>query len=139
MKLYKYFVMAALAVTGLAATSCGEMDHVVDAGSVHMWMITITGDGVSDRHGLVAVGETLQLSLQIIPEKADVIDPVWSSGDESVATIDANGLVTGMKSGKTVISVYSEYNPAVKADMELTVAGGTVKISKKKVDQKDAD
>ena len=139
MKLYKYFVMAALAVMGLAATSCGEIDNVVETGSVHMWMIKVTGDGVKGGQGTVAVGETLQLGLDIIPVEADVIDPVWSSEDESIATIDANGLVTGVKLGKTKIHVYSAYNPEVKAELNLKVAGGALTISSKKVDQKDAD
>ena len=139
MKLYKYFVMAALAVTGLAATSCGNMDNVIDH-NIYMDHIRFTIDGSVNNRGTVAVGETLQLGLNVIPTSATVIDPVWYSEDESIATIDENGLVTGVKLGETKIHVYSAHNPEVEAlPLTLKVIGGALNINSQKVDQKDAD
>ena len=41
MKIYKYFVMAALAVSALVVTSCNEVNGIIDNGVMHMWKITV--------------------------------------------------------------------------------------------------
>ncbi len=46
-------------------------------------------------------GESLELKITNLPEGATVI---WMSGDESVATVDANGLVTAMETGETTVT-----------------------------------
>ena len=51
---------------------------------------------------IVAVGDTLQLSANVIPEYATGIN--WTSTDTSVATIDSTGLVTAGKKGTTQIN-----------------------------------
>ncbi|MCI8670256.1 MAG: hypothetical protein HFI34_12190 [Lachnospiraceae bacterium] len=51
---------------------------------------------------IVAVGDTLQLSANVIPEYATGIN--WTSTDTSVATIDSTGLVTAVKKGTTQIN-----------------------------------
>lgn len=138
MKIYKYFAMAALAVMGLTATSCGELS-TMDNAVWHMWKITVTGEGVANGQATIPVGATLQLGLDIVPSHVNVIDPIWTSTNENVATIDANGMVTALRSGQTQIYVYSDYNHEITNVLELTVAGGAVSISSKLVDQKDAD
>jgi len=50
------------------------------------------------------VGNTTQLKVQFYPIDAQVT-PVWKSADESIATVDQNGLVTGVSVGKTTITV----------------------------------
>lgn len=44
----------------------------------------------------VYAGETLQLSLAIFPEDATYKTVKWTCSDESVATVDSKGLVTGL-------------------------------------------
>ncbi|MFA6662210.1 MAG: Ig-like domain-containing protein, partial [Bacilli bacterium] len=51
--------------------------------------------------GRVPVGETTQLTVVI--ENSDE-SPVWTSSDESIATVDQNGLVTVIKEGQAVIT-----------------------------------
>lgn len=47
---------------------------------------------------------------------------IWESSDESVATIDENGMVTVLKLGQTTITVTPVYNPnGVFAQCILTV------------------
>ncbi|MDO4288393.1 MAG: Ig-like domain-containing protein [Eubacterium sp.] len=49
------------------------------------------------------VGDTLQLTATVTP--ADATDTVvWSSSDESIATVDENGLVTGVDVGEVTIT-----------------------------------
>lgn len=138
-KIYRYFAMAALAVMSLAVASCDEYKSVVDNGVWHMWKITVQGEGVQGDKVTLALGETLQLDLTIVPSHVTVVDPVWTSSDESVVTVSETGLLTAVKSGEAIIHVYSEYNPEIYDDLTVKVSGGAVGISKKLVDQKDAD
>lgn len=49
----------------------------------------------------VYAGETLQLSASILPANATYRTVKWSSSDERIATVDGNGLVTGMVNDDT--------------------------------------
>ena len=49
-------------------------------------------------------GETMQLTAVVDPEATDDKTLVWSSSDESVATVDQNGLVTAVAEGDVTIS-----------------------------------
>lgn len=53
----------------------------------------------------VFAGETLQLSATILPENATYKTVKWMSSDESVATVDRNGLVTGIENSANTASV----------------------------------
>ncbi len=57
--------------------------------------------------GRVAVDSTTQLVASARPSNAADPSVTWSSSDESVATVDDNGLVTGISAGKAVITVTS--------------------------------
>ncbi len=51
---------------------------------------------------IVAVGDTLQLSANVIPEYATGVN--WTSTDTSVATVDSTGMITAVKKGTTQIN-----------------------------------
>ena len=56
---------------------------------------------------LTALGATVQLTAQVRDQNAGVMAGVtvtWSSGDTSVATVDASGLVTGVAEGTATIT-----------------------------------
>ena len=57
---------------------------------------------VAPREAALRPGETLQLSAAVIPEWADDLSIIWSSGDERVATVE-NGLVTAVSAGECEI------------------------------------
>ena len=56
----------------------------------------------------ITVGESLQLNAVTLPVQLDA-QIVWSSSDESVATVD-NGVVTGISQGKAIITATVTYN-----------------------------
>ncbi len=54
----------------------------------------------------VAVGATKQIIAAVLPEEsADATEMTWSIADSSIAKIDANGVVTGIKNGITTATV----------------------------------
>ena len=134
-KIYQYVMITALTALSMTFVSCGHEDNV----PWHMWHITIVGEDVSDSKATIPVGATLQLGLDIVPTFANVVDPVWLSEDETVATVTADGLVTALKNGETYIMVYSEYNPDIYDRLRLTVAGEIIGLSDEPVDQSEAE
>ena len=53
----------------------------------------------------VKIGQTLTLTADVQPRNATDAALSWSSGDESIATVDAQGVVTGAAEGTTAIVV----------------------------------
>ena len=57
-------------------------------------------------------------------------DLVWESADESIATVavgeEEGGLVTGIATGETVVTVYPQGKPENKLTFNITVTGNTV-------------
>ena len=63
----------------------------------------------------LGVGTAAPLSASVQPANATYKNVTWSSSDESIATVDANGNVIGVSTGKATIIVYS-------ADASITAA-----------------
>ena len=66
--------------------------------------ITLTPDSTI----LTKKGETVQLIATITPENTLDKKVIWSSSDSSVATVDANGLVTAVSNGTVIITATTE-------------------------------
>ncbi len=56
----------------------------------------------------LAIGEAFTLSTKISPKKATIQTVKWYSEDESIATVDKNGVVTGLKEGKVIVYALSD-------------------------------
>ena len=78
---------------------------------------------IKGQTSLIGVGKTLTLNAAYVP--ADATKQLklsgWSSSDESVATVDANGKVTGVSAGTAIIST-STQDKINKAEYKITVA-----------------
>ncbi|WP_405104428.1 Ig-like domain-containing protein [Paenibacillus sp. FSL K6-1217] len=65
-------------------------------------------------------GEKLSLPLQFTPADATDQTAAWSTGSAEVATVDANGLVTGIREGVTTVTAQpNEALPAVTATVAV--------------------
>ena len=53
----------------------------------------------------IVIGETLQLSASVKPDKASASSFEWASEDTSIATVGQDGMVTGISEGTTEITV----------------------------------
>ena len=80
----------------------------------------VNGIILNTRSTRVAVGDTVQLTAQVRP--ANAADPAvtWSVEDESIATVDDSGLVTGVALGSTNVTVTSNQT-GVSATCRITV------------------
>lgn len=63
-----------------------------------------------------------QLSVTILPDEAIVKDVTWKSLDESIASVDANGLVTAKANGKTKVIVTTTDGTALSDTCNVIVA-----------------
>lgn len=70
--------------------------------------VSVTGITLNKSDESIAVGETLQLTASVFPSDAANKKLSWKSGDTDVASVTQDGLVTGVKAGKTGITVTTE-------------------------------
>ena len=69
----------------------------------------------------VSRAKPTKLEYTIFPENAGTKELEWSSENPEVATVDANGIVTGKKIGKTVITAKSKDGTDITVSTTLTV------------------
>ncbi len=68
----------------------------------------------------IRVGKDLQMKLQMQPSNASVDPITYTSSDETVATVNQNGIVTGVSAGTVTITVHDAYTDTTKT-VKLTV------------------
>ncbi len=69
----------------------------------------------------VEQGKTKKITASVTPADATEKGLTYKSNDESKATVDANGVVTGVALGETTITVASKENPSFTATVAVTV------------------
>lgn len=79
----------------------------------------VTSVELEELSGTLYPGYTIQLKASAMPKDAENRKLTWSSGDESVATVNQKGLVKALQEGETVITVRSPDGP--EAQYILTV------------------
>ena len=116
--------------TGLiTAVGAGEADVTASAKDVNISstthvkvVITPTGVEAPETLELVTNGENSKnLDAKIVPEDATEVKLAYESSDESVATVDENGVVTAVADGECVITTY------VTADIPATAENAEAK------------
>ncbi len=65
--------------------------------------------------------DTYQLEYSVTPSRAHNKKVTFSSSDESVATVDANGLITALTAGTVTITITSVDKDTVEATMDLEI------------------
>ncbi len=69
----------------------------------------------------LAAGKSRQLQASVLPKTADDKTVVWTSADESIATVSRTGKVTGVSRGETVITAACKDNAAASFDIPVSV------------------
>lgn len=91
----------------------------VDGESTPVKEITVTANKDS-----IVAGTTATVSAAVLPADATDASVIWSSDDESVATVEEGRrgvTVTGVSAGTAVIRATSKSNPEVSGSVEITV------------------
>ena len=57
----------------------------------------------------IKVGKDLQLKLKTVPSGASLDSLIYTSSNEEIATVNANGIVTGVSVGSVQITITDEY------------------------------
>ena len=96
-------------VTGVKAgkttitAKAGEQSASVEI-TVNAKVIDVTGIEITSTEKEVAVGSPITFKATVSPDTATYKTVTWTSSVEDVATVDSNGVVTGLKAGKTTIT-----------------------------------
>lgn len=75
---------------------------------------------IVENQAYIKIGETLSLTLEMEGEYEDLNNVTWTSADETVATVDSSGKVTGKSVGRTVIT-FCNNNSGLKAKAVVNV------------------
>ena len=66
------------------------------------------------------ISKTIELTATVTPDNA-FKGVIWSSSDETKATVDENGVVTGHQAGEVTITATSAEDETIKATSTITV------------------
>lgn len=93
----------------VVSTGKGETEVYVKAGDysdccrVVVSGVSVTDVVLSEENLELFVGETASINLVYWPDDAENVEVKWSSLDPEIASVDGNGLVTGLDEGSTEI------------------------------------
>lgn len=95
----------------------GEGDIDIPSSNKYVFTIDLQENSLE-----LKVGDTKQLNV-IVKRDSDIVkrDIIYKSSDETIATVDVNGLITCVKNGNVIITVMLKDNDTVKDECKLVV------------------
>ena len=93
-----------------------------------LFTIPVASANLNEQSIILEEEENYQLIATVLPENAENKNISWESSDDSVATVDENGLVTAIATGTATITVTTEDNEFT-ATCEVTVTEKTIAVS----------
>lgn len=115
----KRFVFLLLALTGaFSLVSCTPSDQPTNPGDVSEseYKVSISAIG-----GVKSIKVTKTVKLRATVTNTNEKDVTWSSSDDSIATVDQTGLVTGISTGKVKIRATLNIDANAWAEYEIVV------------------
>ena len=94
----KKILFALFAVGAMTLTSCHQ--DIVPATAIE-----VIGEGISNNQVEMISGNTLQLGLVFTPSNTTLTTVVYSSDNEAVATVSADGVITAHDNGWATITI----------------------------------
>ena len=112
-------------VTGVAVGTTTITIAATDGSGVTATInVTVNGidvTGITAEDVEVVTGETATITYTVAPTNATDQSVTFTVADATIATVDENGVVTGMGVGETTITIASVSNPEVTATITVTV------------------
>ena len=99
-----------------------------DQTSSSIQTIEVKGISLNAQTAEIEIGKTFQLTATINPSDATNKNVAWTSADKSIATVDQNGLVTGVKVGTTLVTVTTVEGGRT-ASCAITVKENTIAVT----------
>ena len=90
--------------------------------------VSVSGVALDKASISIKVGDTETLTATVSPKNAANKKVTWKSSDAAVATVDANGKVTGVKAGEATITVTTD-DGGKTATCKVTVKAATVAVT----------
>lgn len=128
--------------------TCTVTDHFGNQWKDQVWVsfayYVVTAVKLSEDSISGAIGNTYQLTATIEPTgtlgigKASIQDLLWVSGDENVATVDQNGLVTFKGTGATTVKAIS-YDGGIYGECKVSTSGDRNELNAAIEKYKDVD
>lgn len=115
-------IKALILAACICSTSFTALNAVTDTVSAYQLIASL--QGVSIFKDTLAIGESAQLELTW--SNGAHPEVTYASSDENVATVDQDGIVTGIADGTATISV-SYYDGKVSKTLDITVSGDVQK------------
>lgn len=104
----------------VASKAKAEVKKVVTINVVEEGTVVLPTSVEIKGEASVEVGKTITLTAEVLP--ADASQNVeWSSSDETILTVDANGVVTGVKAGEAVVTAVSKADGNIKGELTVKV------------------
>ena len=78
----------------------------------------------------VAVAQTIELEADVTVASGDpATDLTWASSDPSVASVDAGGLVTGLRAGAATVTATSTFDASKSGSAEVSVGPASIAVT----------
>ena len=110
-------------------STSAALQPIVDSGITTDTIYRVESVRLNKDQATVEGGKTLQLRASILPQNATNKKLYWISSNESIATVDDNGLVTGVSSGEVTIKAVADdglINATCKINVNVPVTELTI-------------
>lgn len=81
----------------------------------------LTAISISAEKTSASVGEKIALTVEAIPQGAELKDIIWSVDNEKIASIDDSGILSALSKGKVHVTASVKDNPLISNSIEIEV------------------
>lgn len=121
-----YGTVKGIAVGDVTITAISDADNTVKGeASVSVKPIAVTAIEVDITEVTLTLGESKDVVATVIPAEATNQTVIWESSDETVAKV-SDGTISSQGVGTATITVYSDEDNTIKAEVSVTVSGTPV-------------